>query len=365
MKIAMVVSTFYPKIGGMGRVVFLEARELVKKGNEVTVFTMAYPGQTVEEDIQGVKIKRIKPIIRLGDGAFLPNFSKELKGFDIVHWHYPFYGASKSLISLKKELNTKIVLTMHMIATPSSCLKKIIKFFYDRIFDIKLLEKADKILLVSKKYFKDYFLNKKIDQGKIFEFFNPIDTEQFFYSPKDSALEKKSLLFVGNLLPVKGLIILLELIKNYLDKYTLTVVGGGYNEKQYQQIVEDNKITKQVFFKGSILNEEELIKIFHQSDAMVVPSLKESFSLVAAEAMSAGVPVVASNIPGLRDKIQDGKNGFLFNPSDIDDLNKVLDKLFSLSTNEKLSVLRSAREKIVLEHSLERHIKQLLEFYGG
>ncbi len=365
MKIAMIVSTFYPKIGGMGRIVLAEAEGFAKQGDDVTVFTMAYPGQSLNEDLEKIKIRRIKPYFRLGDGGWLSDFSDELNKFDIVHLHYPFYGGAHVILKIKKTAGAKIIITCHMEATPKGILKNIFKFFYDSLYNNRIWRQADKIILVDRGYFQNLFLSNKVPQEKIISLNNCVDTEQFFYSPKRFASNKINLLFVGNLLPIKGLDVLFKLIKKNPGKYILTVVGGGYAEADYRKLVEDQNISDDVVFAGAVTDPKQMMNFYHRADALIIPSYKESFSLAAAEAMSAGCPIVVSDIPGLRERVKDGQDGFLFPMGDMEGLNKAIDKLFLMNTEQKKSFLLAARKKIEQVCSLQKHLADLMQIYGG
>jgi L-malate glycosyltransferase len=77
---------------------------------------------------------------------------------------------------------------------------------------------------------------------------------------------------------------------------------------------------------GSFPRIEELISV---CDLFLLPSTQESFGLAALEAMASGVPVVASNIGGIPEVVQDGVNGYLFNPYDVDGMAQAAIKLLS------------------------------------
>lgn len=101
MRIAHLVCTFPPYKGGMGNVAFQQAKELVKLGHSVTVFTpqrsiQLAPEPLLEDEImEGIRVRRIKPWLKAGQGAFLPQFFWLLKEFDIIHLHYPFFGGAE------------------------------------------------------------------------------------------------------------------------------------------------------------------------------------------------------------------------------------------------------------------------------
>ena len=95
MKIAHVTATFPPNFTGTGVVCYHNCLELGKLGHDVTVLTANYPKVEYEyPDI--LNVKRLDPLFRIGNGPFLPGLLK-IKGFDIVHLHYPFFFGSEMI----------------------------------------------------------------------------------------------------------------------------------------------------------------------------------------------------------------------------------------------------------------------------
>lgn len=364
MKIAFLVSTFYPKIGGMGEVVMAEARRLTTRGHEVTVFTLVYPG-VAEADgrTDSIRIRRIRARRLWGDGGWLPNFYRELAEFDLLHFHYPFYGATRAVIAAKKRLRKKIVLTYHMDATPSGGMKRFLRLVYDAVFADRLFRLVDKIIIIDRDYYATSRMNKKSRQDKVCYLPNGVDTEQFFYSPRREDPVGRHLLFVGNPMPVKGLAVLLKAMNLLTDDYYLTVVGGGYGLNDYKKMARDLGVADRVDFAGSCAGKDRLREYYHQADAVIVPSLKESFSLVTLEAMAAGTPVVAADIPGIRGRITDGTDGFLFVPGHPADLAEKITRLFALSAAEREIISKYARQKIVADYGWDKHLAGLLAIY--
>lgn len=149
------------------------------------------------------------------------------------------------------------------------------------------------------------------------------------------------ILFVGNLIRVKGIDILLEGLRE--ENYRLCIVGRGEIVALPECVVEHRAFVPQ----------EELGNYYNSSQLVVVPSRSEGFGLVAAEAMSCGTPVLCSNVGGLAEIVEDGKNGLLFKPEDPVDLRARVRAFFSmpLSAVHRMSkyALRDS-EKYSLNH---------------
>lgn len=148
---------------------------------------------------------------------------------------------------------------------------------------------------------------------------------------------KKIITFVGSLRPVKGVEFLIKAIYLFKKKYgqndfKVLIIGKG-NQKQYlETLAVELDIDYLIEFVGEIPN--QMIPIYlAASDIFVLPSLSEGFSIVLIEAMASGLPVIASNTTGINEKIENGKNGFLVESKNPDEIAEKMIKLFE---DEKL-----------------------------
>lgn len=139
------------------------------------------------------------------------------------------------------------------------------------------------------------------------------------------------LLYVGRIEPVKGLFSLIKAIelmkhKNPLlyEQLKLIVIGGGRKDCDFarnreilfiQNEIINSRIQDKVLFLGSKV-QSELCRYYSAADAVVVPSLYESFGLVVVEALACGTPVLVSRVGKMTNLVQEGKSGFSFEPND-------------------------------------------------
>jgi len=137
---------------------------------------------------------------------------------------------------------------------------------------------------------------------------------------------EKQLLFVGRIQQLKGIDLLLKAFGYLLEgwgsepKPRLTVVGGrnpvdasdpeAMEMERLRGLVRELGLTGSVVFQGAV-PQQRLPLYYSAADVVVVPSLYESFGLVALEAMACGAPVVASRVGGLQWTVKDGETGFL------------------------------------------------------
>jgi len=126
------------------------------------------------------------------------------------------------------------------------------------------------------------------------------------------------LLFVGALVPRKGLPLLIECAERLLrlgTDFELVIVGDGPHGPRMARRVGAG-LRSRIRFAGS-LPPEQLLAAYAEADVLCAPSLeRESFGMVLLEAMAAGVPVVASNIDGYREVVDNGHDGILLPPRD-------------------------------------------------
>ncbi len=373
MKIAHIISTFPPKIGGMGQVCWEEAKRLVAAGHEVRVLTLDYPETraAVTED-GGFKVVRLKSP-RLGDAGWAWQLLWRARGFDLVHLHYPFYGAYEWILLARWLWGQRYVVTYHMDASPSGWLKKTLQKIYDSMWARAILRYAEGIITVDEEHLKSCKYGAAIRTEKIVEIANGVDVEEFPNEGEAYDFEKwpemknkKVYLFVGNPLPFKRLDFLLEAVKLTRTPETVLVINsGGYEVEKYKALARDLKLDDRVLFLGRQEKREDLAKLYRCAECLVVPSLgaAESFSLVAIEASACGCPVIVGDAVGLRHRVSDGVDGYLFKPDSREDLARQIDKILNLSGEERESFRRAARTRAVERYTWERHIEKLENFY--
>jgi len=134
---------------------------------------------------------------------------------------------------------------------------------------------------------------------------------------------KKVLFTIGHLVERKGVAWFTENVMPRLENsYLYVVAGEGPERKTIQEIVNRCELQNRMLLLGEVSNENRKL-IYNASDIFIMPNITvpgdvEGFGIVAIEAGSCGLPVVASNIQGLRDAVIDGKTGYLVTESDVE-----------------------------------------------
>jgi len=399
-KIAHIVSTYPPYKGGMGNSAHTFASGLAKLNkNHIEVFTPRFNknSQIFLEKKNYLKIHYLAPLIKIGNGAMLPQLLWRLRKFQIAHLHYPFFGTAE-IVLLAKLINPqlKLILHYHMDSRASGMKGWIFSLYNKTILPI-LARLSSHVTCASLDYIEHSSLRNYYHKNpnKFSEIPFGVNVEKF--SPqnikpesdiRECRLQDKihsktsQILFVGNLdssYHDKGLDVLLAAVRNILDQsksvhrssenqnsggsLKLNIIGSGNREKEFKQIAKNFKIEKNVAFLGKV-SENDLIKNIQNCETLILPSKtrSEAFGIVLIEAMSCAKPVIASNLPGVRSVFIDGQTGFLVEANNQKDL---IDKILKIINNpEKSKIMGQAARKLVLEkYNQEKIIQKLNQVY--
>jgi len=188
---------------------------------------------------------------------------------------------------------------------------------------------------------------------------NPLDTA--FSGVQPNYNNKECFLYAGGLLDIKGVNVLLEAFKNLPENIELRIIGEGIQEKNYKQFVTENNL-KNIKFLGA-KNRKELIEEYQNCIALIVPSnWFEIFGMINIEAGINGKPVIASNIGGIPEIIEDGVNGLLFEPGNVEQLKDCILKYWNNSELVKKHG-KNAYQKVISKYTEEKYYNELLEVY--
>lgn len=370
MKIAQLVATFPPAIGGMGQVAFEESRRLAEAGHQVTVFTLN--NRFFGKDQTSYQVRSLRAVPKLGDAGFVPQLLLRLREFDVIHLHYPWYGGAEWVLLAHWLFKKKYVVTYHMDADPGGMVKCGVQGLYDRVWPRAIFSHAAKVITVDSGHLASTRFGSGIVQKNIVQLYNAVDTTVFTPEvtlPWPIALEgwekKRVFLFVGNPLPFKRLDWILQALAKINDlEVVLAVVGGGYGMPKYQKLAVELGITDRVRFVNSIADRAMLNHFYQVATALVVASARaESFSLVIIEALAAGCPVIASDIPGVRARVVPGVDGLLFHPAAIKELVEAMRQLAVQSNAERTTMGQAGRSKVVATYGWDKHVQDLLNIY--
>jgi glycosyltransferase involved in cell wall biosynthesis len=344
----------------MGYICFHNSLQLAKRGHDVTIFTLNYGRTVYDTDPEEFRIIRLKTPVKYGDAGMVPQLYRMLDSFDIIHLHYPFFGAAEYVYLTSILKHKKYFMTYHMDVHGNTGLKQIVIGVYEPLLLKRIVTGSSGICSPGNRYLKSTKAGTIIPWDKVTSVgYGGVDVDRYRPGPKDSALvknygiENKTVaLFVGNLIPFKGLHILINAIAGIPDgNLVLLVVGGGYHEKEYRRQVKDLGLEKRVIFAGPQSPDQDLPAHYNLGDFLVLPSThSESFGLVILEAMASGKPVITTALPGPSQLVDHGTDGLITKIGSRTDLKEKLLLLASdRSLREKMG--ERARSKVVEKYT--------------
>jgi glycosyltransferase involved in cell wall biosynthesis len=372
MKIVQVAPYFKPHIGGVESHVIDISKELLNRGHEVSVFTSKYdPKLPAIENIDGLHIKRIKPLIYMFSTPVISKLRNELleADCDIVHAHIP--PPFVEFFSARARNKTKIplVLTYHCDLELPNFLNRFVSSFYRRTFGYYSLIYTDKIIVTTNTYAAT---SRAVWRFPPIVIPNAVDTKTYNPNVDGSRIRerhnldgKKMILYVGRIKFHKGIEYFVSASK-FFDKDTkFLIVGTGDFEDIIREYIKNQGVEDRVEMVGKV-PAEELPQYYAACDIFILPSLTrlEAFGIVGLEAMASGKPVIISDIPGVREVIEDGKEGLLTPPMGIREMASKIKKLLD---NPKLRqrMGKNGRKKVIEKFEISKVVDQLEEVYEG
>lgn len=219
----------------------------------------------------------------------------------------------------------------------------------------KVLSMGDAFLVLAP-FFKDFF-GGIIDRNKITVLPDAIQISP----PITKEYGQHRLLFLGRICKAKGIEELLQSMLFLKEKFPdmKLYLGGIFEDQELQKKVEE--LSGLVEWIGWVTGEEKE-KYLKKCDVFVLPSYFEGQSVSILEAMSYSCTIVASNIGGIPQMIEDGETGILVEPKNAESLRQGLEKALADSVLcERLG--KAARKKVSEEFSMEKNMEQLLGIY--
>lgn len=301
---------WFPKVGVLKRFSKWHTYSLVGDSSEREGMKIYYP-----KFIAIPKMGAVHSIFMFM--AILPLVKRlhQQRAIDLInaHWVFPDGIAARWVARC---LNIPIVLSAH------GCdINHYPRLKMRKIQIVNALKKADGISVVSGAQ-KSVVEKMGIAPGKIMVIRNGVDFRLFNIRNKAECRSKcgigpdiKMILFVGQLIEVKGLEFLLDAffsISSGREEYKLVLIGQGHLRQKFEKVVAERGLNNKVIFAGEI-SRADIPYWFGASDVFCLPSIREGCPTVILEALACGKPVVASKVGGIPELVND-KNGLLVEP---------------------------------------------------
>lgn len=342
------IGHFPPHLGGISSYTYLLAKELKTRGDEVYVLTYTHEkigniGDIPVFTAPTLNIKGLRGFLFSISATFkLINIIRKYK-IDLIHAHYIM---PPGLISVfcGMLLKVRTAITIHgsdiFVLARKPLLKSLIKF---------TLKKADYVFVVSDSL-KNEVLKLGIEgmEDKLSVTYNTVDIKRFnpykmtnFKEEMKIDSERSVILFVGNLVWQKGVEFLIRAKEFLNEDAVIVIVGDGPLFQELKGIVEFEDIDG-IIFTGA---RDDVDNIMPAADLVVLPSVSESFGIVILEAMASGKPVVATNVGGIPEIVND-ETGIIVQPEDPVALAEAIDKILKDKYLQK-KLSKAAREQVM------------------
>jgi glycosyltransferase involved in cell wall biosynthesis len=324
MRVALIGDHYYPDMGGAPHYAFELSLQLAKLGIEAVVITHAHPGQSEEEEIAGVKIKRVKGLVlnnphcAASPSVFRHCHKYIMDGrFDVVHGLDIYSPMALIVIPFVHRHRIPCVLTCHTV------MDSLFSIFLQRPMGLAL-RRADRLIAVSQASARFCCLlgcpEKRITivpNGVDLSCFNG-NLDAFVMREELNIGDEPLVVTASRLIKRKNPNLLISAFAKVLKVVPdakLVIAGSGREQDNLSRQVKGLNIANSVFMVGGLAR-EQVAQLMAAADVFVLPSKIESFGLALLEASAAGVPVVCSNAGGVPEVFQDGFNALLYPPGD-------------------------------------------------
>jgi len=337
-RVCLLTPEFMPTWGGVGTYTYNLARGLHDKA-EVHVLTARAPASPGDGDTEGVHVHSAFPDnaspseasplrFQLAVMRHLPRLTRE-NGFDLIHANHAYMSdlfaqmrrtSAAKVLTVHTTLDTQIGGTRGASAgTPRQPLEgKLSRWrFLVQAIERRYLARAPSMIFVSR-WVRDRTLRRYRIAPRLSTVVpNAIDTE-IFASPTEAprGRERPTLLFAGRLLALKGIDTLLRAMIRIRPEVRLLLAGPG-DSAAWRLLARRLALSEdRCRFLGPVPY-ARMPALYHEADAVVLPSYAESYPMVALEALSARAPLIASNVGGISEIVRDEVTGWLFPPGDV------------------------------------------------
>jgi glycosyltransferase involved in cell wall biosynthesis len=414
MKILQIHKFYSKKKGGGSVTAFFEMIKLLEKnGHKVSVFSMddpinektPYQKYFTENFDLNAKMSLSKKVSLAFKIIYNREAEKKIEQLivdekpNIAHLHNIYHYLSPSILRPLKKHNIPIVLTLHAYKEIcpnyllyingkicekckgakfyncffNRCIKDsqlasflgMIEAYFHRI--IKSYDAID-LFLAPSNFIKNKYEEFRIDPKRIIQFSNPFNLEKFAEFENIPKHEKNYFLYYGRLSHEKGIDDLIRAVYEIkkiekLSGNMLYIVGQGAERKHLDQLTYKLGLNDDVKFLGPKLG-RELFEIVHSAKFCVVPSVwYENSPMVIVESQLLKCPVIASDLGGSKELIDNSDLSPVFKAGDVSDLARKIKQLLALSPEERNLIGEKARKKMLQTFEEKEIYNTLINIY--
>ncbi len=374
-KILMMTNTYKPIVGGLENSIDRFSREYLRRGHTVKIVTPQLRDGYRRKD----NVLHVKPLQNFDGKRYFfqvpepGRLSRFLKRFtpDIIHSHHP-YLIGDTALRLKETCGVPLVFTFHTVYNEHTYFEGIGRSRAMAEFMMSLVKGYSDLcdcVFVPSRSMADLLKEKGV--GVPMEVIpTGIDVDAFRGGerrggPLRQLTKDKFLIgFVGRIAEEKNVRFLSRCATAFLQKHPrahFLMAGDGEAKEAVEKIFSDQGVRGRLHTTG-ILRGKELADAYRAMDVFIFASHSETQGLVLAEAMASGTPVVAVDAPGVRDLVEDGKNGLMVPNDDQDEFMKAMERIYRLP-DEAYAAMRSRAAVSARDFSLEACAEKALGVY--
>ena len=377
-RLCVVTHTFLPHVGGIERVVYEQCKRLMREKFEPMVLT--HRNYTARKYVvDGIMVRCYDSMnigFRLGIPYAIPQvgsiktFLETVKSNDLIHVHGHPYLSSLLAAKIAKRYGKPLVLTQHNTFIEYNNIWDTAEKLNDLAVGKQVLKEPDKIIVVSNAT-RDYVLSLGADPEKIEVLHNGVDLDRF--KPLSGAKEKMRrklgisesaciVLTVRRLVYKNGIDTLLEsaeIAARNNPKLVFVIIGKGPDFEEVKERIVQLGMQRKIRLKGFV-SDKDLPFYYNVADLFALPSKSgEGLPLVALEAMACGLPVVATDVGGISEVINEDY-GKLVPPNMPDALAEAIVEFSS----KDLAILKTKLRKMMEQrYSWDSNVEKLGKIY--
>lgn len=410
MRILIATAVYYPMVNGVAVFSHNLATGLARRGNEVAVICPSQTGKNHSKTEDGVKVHYLKstqarvypdqihdvPAKKKLLGKEMPHLfykhslrvsvfparqiKKIMKAFkpDVVHVQVSD-PIGLSVVSYARKMNVPVVTTEHNqpeVFTEPLHMPKLIKkpvdamlssYFYSR------QKKSDFVTMPTKQAIDNLILSRKkefkvpvaaVSNGVDLSNFKPGKASDEIYEKYKIRKNVPTVVYVGRVDPEKKVGLVVDAFSKVLEKLPeaqLVIVGDGVDRLRIEQNVKKLGALKSIRILGRVL-QPDLYELYRVGDVFATASEIETQGIVLIEAAASGLPLIAVNAGAVSEVCITGKNGFLCEPKNVE---QISDSIYNILSDKELQKKYSkASLEIAAEHDLEKTIDKFLNIYS-
>lgn len=337
-------------------------KRLVEQGHKLTVVTMQHSNVKEHETLDGIEIYHVGPIIENPPKRRLYDFVRFF--FAIRKWlktnEYDVVCAEgMSIIPAYLFSPAPVIATVHDVSVGGKD-QWISKSLLSRIAEWLTLHMCVKKIITVSNAMKQAIIEKGVPQEKVVVIYNAVDARALDKIP-EKKIDKNTIMFIGRFVPhkhVDDLITAFSFVVKKIPDSKLLLVGNGPEEEKLRQMAKEYNLNEKVGFATSA-DKTASIGMLKSVSVLVLPSTREGFGIVLAEAGAVEVPVIAYDLPAVREVVVNNKTGILVehNPQSL------AEAIVAVLNNQKKAKMmgKTARKYITEKFSWDKSAKKLVD----